>query len=382
MKLADGSSFAATFRPEVNRLPQMSQIDAPASAGFLSSITFGIGMLMAFNRRRGRRKARSSKRVSCNAARVFIDGEVGTTGLQVREFLTRHPSIEILSLEPELRKDEKARQDALCAADAAVLCLPDVASVEAAALLDAAGGDTILVDASTAHRVADDWVYGFPELTSGHADEIAASKRIANPGCYATGFISIVRPLVERGLLPAEASVVVHAISGYSGGGKGLISIYEDGPHEPWGAYGMELGHKHLPEMAHLTGLKNEPIFCPSVGDFLQGMVVSVPLRISQLKSGKTAEDVHAALCEHYAGQSFVSVAPLNPFDRLERGSFMRPDAVNNTNRLELFCFSNEARGTLWLLARLDNLGKGASGACVQNLNLALGFDEGLGLQA
>jgi N-acetyl-gamma-glutamyl-phosphate reductase len=313
------------------------------------------------------------------AARVFIDGEAGTTGLQVLERLEKHPEIEILSLEPALRKDESARQEALKTADAAVLCLPDDAAIAAVALVGDA--DTVIVDASTAHRVSQGWEYGFPEMAPGHAAAIASSKRIANPGCYPTGFIGLVRPLVDAGILPVDVPLSVHAVSGYSGGGKGLISIYEDSSdHEPWGAYGFGLSHKHLAEMKKCTGLQEEPLFCPSVGGFRQGMVVSVPLRFSQLATGTTAASIHEAYTQHYNGKRFVSVAPLNPTDVLERGAFLRPDTLNNTNGLEIFCFANEQKGTLWLAARLDNLGKGASGACVQNLNLALGFDEAAGL--
>lgn len=358
--------------------------DAHASVGLgvdaISVLALGFSIFAGWRAGARSKRVRRSASLARQAARVFIDGEAGTTGLQVRERLARHPNIEIVSLDRELRKDEFARQEALCSCDAAVLCLPDAASIEATALLDTVGADTVLVDASTAHRVADGWVYGFPELTSGQADKIAASKRIANPGCYATGFIALIRPLVERGVLSSSEALSVHAVSGYSGGGKDLISLYDGGPHEPWGAYGFGLEHKHLPEMARWTGLVHEPVFCPSVADFLQGMVVTVPLRISQLEPGMSAIDVHAALTEHYAGQRFVSVAGLDPFEKLERGTFLRPDAVNNTNSLELFCFHNPSKDTLLLLARLDNLGKGASGACVQNLNLALGFDEGLGL--
>jgi len=341
------------------------------------SATLATGAVAAAVVAKQAKKPAKRKSAACRAT-VFIDGEAGTTGLQVRDRLERHPEIELLSLAPELRKDEDARRDAFKAADAAVLCLPDDAAIAAVAMCE--DTDTVLVDASTAHRVNDEWVYGFPEMTSGHSDKVAKSKRIANPGCYPTGFIGLVRPLTDAGLLPSDSGLIVHAISGYSGGGKGLIEIYEKQDHEPWGAYGFNLAHKHIPEMKKCTGLDEEPIFCPAVGDFRQGMVVSVPLRLSQLRKGATVADVHAALEAHYAGKKFVRVAPLNATDELERGNFLRPDLVNDTNKLELFCFGNEEKGTLWLAARLDNLGKGASGACVQNLNLALGFDEGLGL--
>lgn len=338
---------------------------APAAAGVALAARGG-------QRRRGALAARRAKK-------VFIDGEAGTTGLQVAERLAAHPEIELLSIAPELRKDEAARREALRSADAAVLCLPDDAAIAAVALCE--GADTVIVDASTAHRVADGWVYGFAEMAADQAEKIANSKRIANPGCYPTGFIGMVRPLVDAGLLPSDALLCVPAISGYSGGGKGLIETFETGNAEPWGAYGFALNHKHLPEMAKCTGLSTEPIFMPAVGNFKQGMVVSVPLRFSQLKAGTTLADVHAVLEKHYAGSHFVSVAPLNPNDSLERGAFLRPDSLNNTNRLEIFCWGNEEMGTMWMCARLDNLGKGASGACVQNLNLALGFDQAIGLE-
>jgi len=355
--------------------------EACGSSGFLATTAAGATIAAAAagrGRRQVRRRGRGKAATSRAAAKVFIDGEAGTTGLQVRERLEAHPDIELLSLAPELRKDEAARRDALRSADAAVLCLPDDAARAAVELVGDA--DTVIVDASTAHRVADGWVYGFAEMAKEQKAAITASKRISNPGCYPTGFIGMVRPLVDAGLLPKDVGLTVPAVSGYSGGGKGLIEIYDGPDHEPWGAYGFGLNHKHLPEMAKWTGLEQEPIFCPAVGDFKQGMVVSVPLRLSQLKPGTTPADLHAAWTAHYEGSRFVGVMPLNPDASLERGAFLRPDSVNDTNRLELFCWGNEAKGTAWLLARLDNLGKGASGACVQNLNLALGFDEGAGL--
>eukprot|EP00928_Gymnodinium_smaydae_P026529 TRINITY_DN20803_c0_g2_i1.p1 TRINITY_DN20803_c0_g2~~TRINITY_DN20803_c0_g2_i1.p1 ORF type:complete len:417 (+),score=56.00 TRINITY_DN20803_c0_g2_i1:33-1253(+) len=340
----------------------------------------GVAAPVAAAKRRSRRlKGRASQLIQ-QASSVFIDGEAGTTGLQVRERLEAHPEIEILSLPHELRKDTEARRNALRQADAAVLCLPDDA---AAAAVDLLGEDssTILVDASTVHRVNPAWTYGFAEMAPDQASKIASSKRIANPGCYPTGFISLVRPLVDAGLLPASSELIVHAVSGYSGGGKGLIELYEGPNHEPWGAYGFGLEHKHLAEMAKCTGLQKPPIFCPAVGNFKQGMVVSVPLHFSQLKPGTTTADVQAVLAKHYEGKRFVHVAPVNPIEALEREAFLRPDTLNNTNHLELFCFGNEDKGTMWLAARLDNLGKGASGACVQNLNLALGYDEACGLE-
>jgi len=225
------------------------------------------------------------------------------------------------------------------------------------------------------------WVYGFPELCREQRSLIASSKRISNPGCYPTGFVALTRPLVDAGILPRGSALTVHAVSGYSGGGKALIKVFEEGPHEPWGGYGYNLKHKHLPEMAKWSCLGTPPVFSPSVSDFAQGMVVTVPLHYTQLASGKASgAAIHAALTAHYAGSSFVSVMPLNDTSRLERGAFLRPDAVNNTNSLQLFVFADDSVGTAMMCARLDNLGKGASGAAVQNLNLALGCDELAGL--
>ena len=223
-------------------------------------------------------------------------------------------------------------------------------------------------------------MYGFPELCAGHAEAIAASRRIANPGCYPTGFIGLTRPLVDAGLLPPGTPLVCHAVSGYSGGGKALMKIFQSGAHEPWGAYGFSLAHKHLPEMAHWARLSRAPIFCPAVGDFEQGMVVSVPLHLDLLPPAATPAALHAALARHYEGSRFVTVRPLNDTASLERGAFLRPDALNGTNQLQLFVFANAGAGQAWLCARLDNLGKGASGAAVQNLNLALGLPQDAGL--
>ncbi|CAE8582962.1 unnamed protein product, partial [Polarella glacialis] len=321
------------------RLPVPGNGLGQRSSGLLSAVTIGAGVSLVASRLSRRRQG--LRGAAAREALVFIDGEAGTTGLQVRERLAKHPGIEVLSLEPGLRKDENARRDALHKADAAVLCLPDDAAIAAVALAE--GSDTVIVDASTAYRIADGWAYGFPELSASQAGLISKSKRISNPGCYPTGFIGLTRPLVDAGLLLPDAALVVPAVSGYSGGGKGLIDIYEgSGAHEPWGAYGFGLNHKHLAEMSKWTGLQQEPIFCPAVGNFKQGMVVSVPLRMSQLKPGTSAADVQAALAKHYEGKQFVSVAPLNPTDVLERGAFLRPDALNNTNKLELFCFANE----------------------------------------
>jgi N-acetyl-gamma-glutamyl-phosphate reductase len=315
--------------------------------------------------------------------------------LQVRERLAQRGDIEVLSLPADQRKDAKARAEAINAADAVILCLPDAAAIEAAALVDPANDRTVLIDASTAHRVHPDWVYGFPELSADQRARITRSKRISNPGCYATGFISLIAPLVKAGLLKPSARLAVSAISGYSGGGKILIEVFEGGqPHEPWGAYGFALNHKHLPEMRKYTEIEEAPIFLPAVGGFAQGMVVSVPIfydrdltEAAVRSSASVGAALHAALADHYAGSKFVTVMPLGEAawkeaGLLERGSFLSPDTLNGSNLLQVFVYCNDDKRTCVVAARLDNLGKGASGAAVQNLNLALGLDEATGLSS
>lgn len=317
--------------------------------------------------------------------KVFIDGEAGTTGLQVRDRLASRDDIEIISPPFELRKDEKTRRELINEADAVILCLPDDASKEAASWVDADNDRTVLIDASTAFRVNDDWTYGFPELNLEQRNKIAASKRIANPGCYPTGFISLTRPLVDAGILPEGTPVTTNAISGYSGGGKALMEIYEGADSEPWGSYGFSLKHKHVPEMAKYSGLNRKPIFQPAVSKFVQGMVVSIPLHYDWLKPGTTGEMIHSTLAKHYEGSNFVEVMPqgegsIKESGLFERGAFLRPDTLANTNKMQLFVFDNDEDSMVVLCARLDNLGKGASGAAVQNMNIALGLDETTGL--
>jgi len=319
--------------------------------------------------------------------KVFIDGEVGTTGLQVRERLASRSDIEIISPPDELRKDTETRKKFINEADAVILCLPDAASVEAAAMVDESNDNTVLIDASTAFRTNNDWTYGFPELSSSQKEDLSKSKRISNPGCYPTGFIALTRPLVEAGILPVKTPVTVNAISGYSGGGKALMEIYEstENESEPWGAYGFALTHKHIPEMTKYSKLDKAPIFQPQVAKFAQGMVVSIPLHYCWLKKDVSGEEIHSALAAYYEDSKFITVAPkgeasIKEAGLLERGAFLRPDSLKNSNKMELFVFDNDETETVVLCARLDNLGKGASGAAVQNMNIALGFDEMEGL--
>lgn len=325
--------------------------------------------------------------LSAEKKTVFIDGSEGTTGLQVRERLSSRTDLEILQPPSELRKDEATRREYINKADAVILCLPDAASKEAASFVEEENDNTVLIDASTAFRVNEDWTYGFPELSANQREAICKSKRIANPGCYPTGFIGLIRPLVDAGLVKEGTKLTVNAISGYSGGGKPLMKLFEEESDdaEPWSAYGFTLKHKHVPEMTKYSGLKSKPIFQPQIAKFPQGMVVSVPIHYSLLKEGTTGQQIHDVLSKHYESSTFVNVMPLSSaedsnVDYFERNVFLRPDALANTNYMQLFVFDNDDDGMAVLCARLDNLGKGASGAAVQNLNLALGLDEMEGL--
>jgi N-acetyl-gamma-glutamyl-phosphate reductase len=313
------------------------------------------------------------------AFKVYVDGQEGTTGLRIHEVLAGRGDIEVLKIEADKRKDPAERARLLNAADVAFLCLPDAASREAAAMVT--NPKTCLIDASTAHRTVPGWTFGLPELAKGQRDAIRAAKRIANPGCHASAFILAVRPLVDAGLLPREAVVSATSITGYSGGGKSMIAEYQQQPlPAPLTAprpYGLALKHKHLPEMMAHTGLATPPVFMPVVGNFYKGLAVSVPLHLSQLAASTTPEAVQAALAAHYAGERFVKVMPLRDAATLEAG-FFDVQACNDSNRCELFVFASETQ--VLLLARLDNLGKGASGAAVQSMNVHLGLDEGLGL--
>ena len=312
-------------------------------------------------------------------ATIFIDGEAGTTGLQIKSRLEGRTDVRLIHLSDAKRKDTAARQDALAAADIAILCLPDDAAREAATLLK--GAKTRVIDASTAYRTDPDWVYGFAELTSGQRARIAATARVSNPGCYACSAVALLRPLTDAGLMPAGFPVTINAISGYSGGGRKMIESYEDPKaadhtESPFRVYALGLEHKHTPEIERHSGLVTRPLFVPSVGRFRQGMIVQVPLHLSMLPGKPTPADLHAALSAHYKGARFVAVAPLAD----KSPPHIEAEALNGTNDLKLYVLGNAARGHAVLAAVSDNLGKGASGQAVQNLNIMLGLPEATGL--
>lgn len=315
------------------------------------------------------------------SARIFIDGEAGTTGLQIADRLKARDDIALLRLDEAERKDTARRRDMLNAADLAILCLPDAAAREAVALID--NPATRVIDASTAHRTAAGWTYGFPEYDAAQRGRIGASTRVANPGCYAIASVAILHPLVAGGLIPPDWPVTINAVSGYSGGGKGLIAEFEAAPEgkraPDFFTYGHSLAHKHVPEITRHGGLAHTPVFAPSVARFAQGMIVQVPLPLWAMPGAPDAARLHAALADHYAGERFVTVAAREEAGRLER---LDAQALNGTNALRLHVFANEGEGEAVVMALLDNLGKGAAGQAVQNMNIMLGLPEALGLEA
>ncbi len=311
---------------------------------------------------------------------VFIDGEAGTTGLHIRERLEARSDITLLHLDDTQRKEAGARREALNAADIAILCLPDDAAREAVAMVD--NPNTRVIDASTAHRALDGWVYGFPEYSPEQRDRIRNSTRISNPGCYAITAVSILHPLIERGIVPADWPVNVIGISGYSGGGKSLIAAFEDegAPNHTTStlySYALTLKHKHVPEMKRWSGLEHAPVFLPTVGNYYKGMLVEVPLPLWALPGKATPANVQAALSEHYRGERFVSVAGLEDSALQDK---LDPEDLNDTNELRLHTLHNAETRQVVLVGQLDNLGKGASGQAVQTLNILMGVDEATGL--
>ncbi|MBS0546862.1 MAG: N-acetyl-gamma-glutamyl-phosphate reductase [Proteobacteria bacterium] len=316
--------------------------------------------------------------MSTNKTKIFIDGQHGTTGLQILDRLKGRPDIELLELPMADRKDLGKRAEIAKASDITVLCLPDAAAKELVAAMGDA--DTVVIDASTAHRVADGWTYGFPEMARDQRQKLLASNRISNPGCYPTGAIALLRPLIDAGLVRKDSTPAVFGVSGYSGGGKDLIAVHEKPDVEPFGLYGLGLAHKHVPEMKKYTGLTHAPLFVPSVGHYAQGMLITVPITRDITTKQVTARDVHGVLADYYKGEQFVPVRPLGDKSWLERDQFLRADRLTNTNTMELAVYGNDADGNVVAIASLDNLGKGASGAAVQVINLKTGVDEATGL--
>ncbi|MET3927811.1 N-acetyl-gamma-glutamyl-phosphate reductase [Devosia sp. 2618] len=306
------------------------------------------------------------------AAKIFIDGEAGTTGLQIRERLAGRRDLEVLSIAADKRKDQDERKRLLNAADVAILCLPDDAAKESVSLID--NDTTRVIDASTAYRVDPNWAYGFAEMDKGQSDKIAKARFVSNPGCYPQGPIITVRPLIDAGILPASFPITVNAISGYTGGGKSMIGEYEAAGASASKVmpYGLTFQHKHVAEMVKYSTLDHAPLFVPAVGDYAQGMVTFVPLQLHQLDKVPTGREIHAAIADHLAGikDSFVTLAP---YEEIAKTPELDPQTYNNTNAMKLHVFANDARAQVLLVAVYDNLGKGASGAAVQNLNLMLG---------
>jgi N-acetyl-gamma-glutamyl-phosphate reductase len=313
-------------------------------------------------------------------ANIFIDGEAGTTGLQIRQRLEGRRDVQLVAIDPELRKDAAARRDYLNAADLVILCLPDEAARDAVALIE--NPRTRIIDASTAHRTASGWTFGFPEMAADQRRAIAGALRVSNPGCWSTGFIAMVKPLVDQGLIPEDWPMTVGGISGYSGGGKSMIAEFEDetAPNHttaPFRLYALGMGHKHLPEMQRYSGLARRPVFSPAVGRYYKGMIVEAPLFLHALPRAPRLSDVRAVLADTYRGEQFVEVATAS---QTEAMTSVGPESLNGTNSMRLHVFGSDEIGQARLVAVFDNLGKGASGAAVQNLNLMLGLAEGAGV--
>ena len=314
--------------------------------------------------------------------KIFIDGRHGTTGLKIDERLAGRDELEILSIPEAKRKDSTVKAQYINSADIVFLCLPDAASKESVALLEKGNTHTRFLDASTAHRTNPDWVYGLPELNAGQKERITKAQKVAVPGCHASGFIMLMHPLVAAGVIPADYLASAHSITGYSGGGKEMIVSYEASASLPQSMmsprfYALGLTHKHLPEMTAISGLAHPPVFTPIVGNFAQGMVVAVPLHVCQLPSAPTPQHIHALYEKHYAGQPFIHVMPFGDASALDKG-FLPATACNDTNRAEIFVFGHDEQ--ILLAARFDNLGKGASGAAIQCMNIMLGLDQTRGL--
>lgn len=310
---------------------------------------------------------------------IFIDGESGTTGLQVYERLNKHPYVNILPIDNERRKSTSYKKEMLASCDIAFLCLPDKSAIETVEIADQLGNEApVIIDASTAHRTNIDWAYGLPELGQNYKNKILESKRIAVPGCYPTGANLIIKPLIDYKYISSNNPFIISAVSGYSGGGKDLIRYFKEENHEPFFTYGLNLDHKHLPEIKFHNNLSLDPIFMPSVGDFIQGMIVSIPLHFSSFTKKVDTETIQTFMEEFYLDSKFVSVLKKN--EGLNSKGYLRPDNLVNTNFLDISVFGNDKNEQLVISSRLDNLGKGASGAAIQCMNLVLGYDEALGL--
>ena len=310
---------------------------------------------------------------------VFIDGEIGTTGLQVHEKLIKHPNVNILSVNQDKRKDLYYKKEMFETSDVSFLCLPDDGAVEAVQIANQLGNKSpIIIDASTAHRTNPDWAYGLPELGLEFRKKLLHSKRIAAPGCYSTGANVILKPLLENNFISHKNPIVINAVSGYSGGGKALINYFKEKDHEPFFNYGLKLNHKHLPEIIHHNNLELTPIFSPSVGNFIQGMIVSIPIHFQWFKKKVNTQIIQSLMEDFYSDAHFIKV--LKKDEGISPKGYFRPDNLVGTNNLEISVFGNDDNNQLIISSRLDNLGKGASGAAIQCMNIALGFDETLGL--